>query len=68
MYIVIIFKKTTCYKVIEFQTLLCELDFSAISEAVTRSCSRKKMLFNILQNPKENSLPESLFNKVAGLQ
>ena len=40
---------------------------SDVPEAVSRRCSVKMTFFKISQNLQENTLPESLFNKVAGL-
>ena len=39
-----------------------------VSQAVLQRCSREKVFLSILQNSQENTMSESLLNKVAGLR
>ena len=64
-------KKTDYYQSIlsEYFPLMCVIFVMLLStEAVVQRCSVKKMFSKISRNSQENSVPESLFNKVAGLR
>ena len=54
--------------VIFFNIADMKLKNSRTSEAAVLRCSTKRVFLKTLQNVQKNTLPESLFNKVAGLR